>query len=322
MSGSLPAADVVFKETDTTGIMIMNRPKSRNAISICMTHALSRQLQDFEKHKKIVIVKSNVPKIFCAGGDVAEVLAHLESGERAALLNPRYGYQLVNLIATARVPYVALVDGITMGGGVGVSCYPAKYSVCTENVEFAMPELRIGLVCDVGSTYYLPRLRNHVGFYLALTGTRLRGYENVAVGTATHFCESARLPELEKALTSTDDVDGALNAICTRPEGAAHSLEPHLQKIDRIFRLESAEEILAELDKDGSAWAKKTTAIMRCMCPLAMKALMHAMHLGKNLSLDDCLQNEWILATTFFFGENVREGKLMARRYLVSQLTV
>ena len=145
-----------------------------------------------------------------------------------------------------------------------------------------------------------------------------QGYDNVLAGIATHFCPSEKIAELEVALLNNpQEADAVIKSFPAVPENAIFSLTPHLEKIERIFSSETVEEILAKLEQDGSKWAKTTIATIRYMCPLSLKATLRQLRIAKTMSLEQCIQNEYILANSFFQGENFVEGKPISRRGIV-----
>lgn len=154
--------EVLFTTSDNAGIIILNRPKALNALSIPILVNLLPKLLEWETKKKLVIIKG-AGKSFCAGGDIKQVA---RTGAYVEFTSVEYNIN--NLIGHYGIPYIAFIDGITMGGGLGVSVH-GKYRVATERTIIAMPETKIGLIPDVGGTYFLPRLPFHLGVYLALT---------------------------------------------------------------------------------------------------------------------------------------------------------
>lgn len=170
----------------------------------------------------------------------------------------REEYTTDYLVGTLKVPYIALIDGITMGGGVGLSL-PGRYRVATEKTLYAMPETAIGLFPDVGGSYFLPRLQGKLGLYLGLTGVRLRGRDVQKAGIATHFCESAKIPELEEALVKADVKQiGTILDKFSPKDDYEFSLQKKMTLINRCFSAKSVEEIIQNLKKDGSEWANET----------------------------------------------------------------
>lgn len=222
-------------------------------------------MSKWESTKSLVIVKSNMEKSFCAGGDVRALVEEPPAnGERFF----REEYTLNHLIGTYRIPYVALISGITMGGGVGISVH-GRYRVATEKTMFAMPETLIGLFPDVGGSHFLPRLTGALGMYLGLTGFRLKGRDVQRAGIATHFCESERLPELEAALIdcgSSADVDRVLAKFCPADSSGTFILANHMAKINACFQADTVEGILNNLQCDGSDWAKETLKVSYWFC--------------------------------------------------------
>lgn len=181
-AADLPQTDLVLaEEINDKGLLIMNRPKALNAANYEMVDKFSAAMHKWSKTKSLIIVKGNGGKAFCAGGDVRSIVEAKtpEVGQKFF----KREYTMNHLIGTLTIPYVALIDGITMGGGVGISVH-GRYRVATEKTLFAMPETAIGLFPDVGGSYFLPRLQGKLGAYLGLTGFRLKGYFLIFV---THF---------------------------------------------------------------------------------------------------------------------------------------
>lgn len=173
--------DEVILETHGNKCLItLNRPKALNALNLSMIRKITPALKQWEKDEKVmIIIHGNGGKAFCAGGDVRKIIEHRNTpGSSLASDFFREEYQLNYLISTLQTPYIALIDGITMGGGVGLSVH-GYYRVSAEKTVFAMPETAIGFVTEVGGTYFLPRLRGKLGLFLALTGHRLKGIKNL-----------------------------------------------------------------------------------------------------------------------------------------------
>lgn len=154
--------DILFHTLNNAGIIVLNRPQSLNALNLPLLTQMLPKLWEWEKNKNLVIIKG-AGKAFCAGGDIKDVVKATGSPHLVLV-----EYNINHLIGNYKIPYVALIDGITMGGGLGVSVH-GKYRVATENTVIAMPEVKIGFIPDVGGTYFLPRLPFHIGIYLALT---------------------------------------------------------------------------------------------------------------------------------------------------------
>ena len=247
-------------EHNDKGVITLNRPKALNAINLDMVRQIYGHLKKWENSKKLVIIKGVGEKSFCAGGDVRAVVEAGLTPESKSFF--REEYMLNALIGLYQVPYVALIDGITMGGGVGLSVH-GKYRVATERTIFAMPETAIGLFPDVGGSFFLPRLPNKLGVYLGLRGYRLKGEDVQKAGVATHYCDSANLVELENALLKTKN-EADIESVLTEFSSTTNNpfvLENQLQTINKYFDANSIEEIMKNLTADGSEFANQTIKV-------------------------------------------------------------
>jgi len=298
--GSGESDDVVFETVRGKGIIRLNRPKALNALNISMIRKIYPTLREWESsNKKLVIIKAEGGKAFCAGGDIRAVTDSAKAGTDLYKDFFKEEYQLNALIGTLHVPYVALIDGITMGGGVGLSVH-GQFRVATEKTLFAMPETAIGLFPDVGGGYFLPRLGGKLGLYLALTGYRLKGADVYKAGIATHMCDSSKLLDLEKELIALDssrpqDIEVILqkyNELCPETK-KAFSLESHMANIDKLFNATSVEQILSNLKSDGSEWSLKTAETLAKMSPTSLKTSFKLLQMGEELDLQECLRVEY-----------------------------
>lgn len=307
---SSEANDVIIENHGDKGVITLNRPKALNALNLSMVSKILPVLQQWEKEKLCVIVKGAGGKAFCAGGDVRAVV---EAGRKA---NVKLGhdffrteYTTNGLIGSYSIPYIAFIDGIVMGGGVGLSVH-GRYRVATERTLFAMPESQIGLFPDVGGSYFLPRLKGKLGWYLALTGCRLKGADVLLAGIATHYTDSKKLNELEKALlkcSSEQNIKDTLDSF-NIPVSEKFSLAPYVEKIDKCFSANTMEEIMENLEKDGSDWAKDTVKLFGKLCPTSLKVALKELNLGSNMSLQECLQMEYRLAVASLANTEFYEG--------------
>merc|ERR1712048_452317 len=188
---------------NNAGILTLNRPKALNSLNLDMVNLMSTQLTNWKENNpdlKLIIQNSSLPKAFCAGGDVRSITeAGLKGDTEAGRTFFGTEYKLDYKLATYHVPVVSLISGITMGGGVGITVH-GTFRVATEKTLFAMPETGIGLFPDVGGGYFLPRLADDLGTFLALTGHRVKGVDNVHAGIATHICEKDKIPLLTEKL--------------------------------------------------------------------------------------------------------------------------
>nr|CAD7446860.1 unnamed protein product [Timema bartmani] len=259
----------------------------------CQSRFESRTLKSWEKEKSLLIIKGYGSRAFCAGGDMKEAL------KNKAEMAQKF-YTLVNHISEYQIPYVSLIDGITMGGGAGLSVH-GRFRVATEKTVFAMPESTIGHFPDVGASYFLPRLAENLGYYLGLTGNRLNGYEVVKAGIATHFCESLRLPKLEKALLEckkpsacVGHILDAFSATSLKKE-VGSSVGPQLEQIKFCFAANTVEGIVERLAGEKSEWAQKTLGRMRALSPTVLKIIKKELDEGANKCLKECLRMEYRL---------------------------
>lgn len=291
--------DVLFQEIEDKGLITLNKPKTLNSLTVSMINKISAKLKQWEVQKKLVVVEGIGDKAFCAGGDVKTIALALNKAEGPTLGQGffRDEYSVNYMIGTYKIPYIALIHGITMGGGVGLSVH-GKYRVATEKTLFAMPETAIGFFPDVGATYFLPKLKGQLGMFLGLTGHRLKGADVLHAGIATHYVPSERLPALKNALLQPGEVnvDATLNKYQPESLNQEFTLGPHLKQIDDCFSAPTVEEIFSRLKADGSKWAESVTEILSKMSPSALKITKRAIDMGRHQSFADCLRMEYRLA--------------------------
>lgn len=247
--------DVLIKVEGGVGHISLNRPKAIHALNLAMCDAMIEALLAWQEDDAVqaVIIDHAEGRGFCAGGDI-RMLA--ESGAKDGVEAKQFfytEYRLNHLLFSYAKPIAAFMDGITMGGGVGIS-QPAKYRVATENTRFAMPETGIGLFPDVGGGWFLPRLEGRMGVYLALTGARINGAECAALGLATHYVPSENLADLKaKIIADPSAIEGILGEANVNIPPA--DIEAHIPKINALFASDRYEDILDALKSDGGEWA-------------------------------------------------------------------
>ncbi|XP_056093731.1 3-hydroxyisobutyryl-CoA hydrolase, mitochondrial [Rhinichthys klamathensis goyatoka] len=317
MMSSQAGNEVLFEKVGNAGVITLNRPKALNALNLTMIRHIYPQLKKWDKDSEtdIVIIKGAGEKAFCAGGDIRAVTEAGKAGDSLAQDFFREEYILNNTIGTYQKPYVALIDGITMGGGVGLSVH-GRFRVATEKTLFAMPETGIGLFPDVGGGYFLPRLRGKLGLFLALTGFRLKGRDVQRVGVATHFVQSEKISSLEKDLVdlkspSVSDVAQLLDTYQEQSRLDAEKpfvLQEQTKAIDRLFSAGSVEDIMENLKKDGSAFALKQTEILAKMSPTSLKLTFRQIQEGSRMSLQEVLVMEYRLSQACMRGHDFYEG--------------
>jgi len=283
-------ASVIATREGRIGHLLLNRPQALNALDIGMIRAMTAALAEWRDDPAVhaVVVEGAGGRAFCAGGDIRAIRAHALAGERGpieAFFSEEYS--LNGMIAEYPKPYVALIDGICMGGGIGVSVH-GQMRVTTEAGMFAMPETAIAMFPDVGASYFLPRLPGALGVYLALTGARLTGADAVHAGIATHFVPKSALAALRAELPC-EGVAGVGVHACSLPP---FSLAARREAIDRCFGVDSVAEIVARLEAEGSDWARETLATLRGMSPSSVLWSFEIVRRGGARSLRECLAME------------------------------
>ena len=301
--------DVLISVEGGVGRLRLNRPKAIHALTTRMCEVMSEALLKWraEPAVEIVVIDHAEGRGFCAGGDVV-MLAR--SGNEDAEEAKRFfwaEYRLNHLLFTYPKPTLAIMDGITMGGGVGISL-PCTYRIATENTRFAMPETSIGLFPDVGGGWYLSRLPSRVGQFMVLTGARLDGAECLYLNLATHYVEQSALPDLvDRILKSPGRTQGALGGAASTPP--ATKIEENLPQIGRLFASDRYEEVLAALEADGGEWAKAERATLGTKSPLSCKVSLRLLAEGATrASFTDEMRAEYALAGRVVRTHDFREG--------------
>jgi enoyl-CoA hydratase len=254
----------------------LDRPRALNALSLAMIQGMDAALVEAAADPAVacVLIEGRGGRAFCAGGDIRSVGQALRAGngEAFGIAMFRGEYTLNHRIRSFPKPFIALVDGIAMGGGVGVSIH-GSHRILTERASFAMPETGIGLFPDVGMTYLLPRAPGALGLYAGLTGAKLAAPDAKLIGFATHIVPSGRLEQLKAALIAraprrAEEVDAVLAGFATRFGPA--ELVRRRPAIDRCFGGESVEAILAALAQEGSEWGRATAAGLATRSPTSL----------------------------------------------------
>jgi enoyl-CoA hydratase len=307
-------SDILFDRRGVAGVITLNRPKALNAVTHAMVRALAAQLNEWAHDPAVtrVVITAAGERAFCAGGDIRDLYELGRAGRQAeALAFWRDEYPLNSLIKHFRKPYVALIDGLVMGGGVGISVH-GSHRIAGDRFQFAMPEVGIGFFPDVGATYFLPRLPGELGTFCALTGERFGAADAVASGVATHRVSSARFPDLLDALCGDTPVAAMLAAF-----GEAAGAAPILARrpaIDRTFGGDRVEDILAALEGEAAAmsadadWAAATAATIRSKSPSSLKIALRQMRRGKALPFDECMRVEFRIVSRIVYGHDFYEG--------------
>lgn len=272
--------DVLTRIEGRVGRITLNRPQALHALTTDMCQAMTDALLAWRQDPavELVLLDHAGERGFCAGGDI-RMLAESGAGDGKAAREFFFiEYRLNHLLFDYPKPVAVIMDGITMGGGVGLAM-PARYRVATEKTTFAMPETGIGLFPDVGGGWFLPRMPGHIGLWLALTGARIKAADCELVGVATDFVESAKIADLKAAILADP---AAIETILTEYEADAGRppLAAHQDEIDKIFGLESLEAILAALEAAPSDWAREQLKVLATKSPQTMKVALRQLQLG------------------------------------------
>ena len=300
---------VIARIEHGVGRLTLNRPKALHALNTDMCRAMITALLAWRDDPAVtaVLLDSAPPRGFCAGGDIRALSSAQDDDGVAARVFFRVEYRLNTLLFDYPKPTIALMDGVVMGGGVGISA-PCRIRVATERTTFAMPETAIGLFPDVGGGWWLPRLPGKTGLWLALTGARIKAADMLLLGLATDYVESAKLPELvDRILADPAALQTALGACGTGPGEPELGVRTDL--IDSLFAGEGVPAILQALDADGGEWAAAQAALLRKMSPQALEVTFRQLELGaRAASFAEEMAREYDLAGNVVMQPDLAEG--------------
>jgi len=252
------------------------------------------------------VIQGAGDKAFCAGGDIRKLYDEGRAGGDYPFAFYGDEYRLNAAVHHFPKPYVAVLNGIVMGGGVGVSAH-GSHRIVSDNVMFAMPETGIGLFPDVGGSYFLPRCSGAIGMYLGLTGARLKAADMLYAGLAEAYVPAARLRDFVAALSSDGgDIDAAVAAYAA--DAGTAPLAAHRDAIDRHFDHSSVEAIVESLHSDPSEWAAKTAEIIAGKSPTSLKVTFRQLREGATKDFDDCMRMEWRMVNRIIAGHDFYEG--------------
>ncbi len=339
-------SDVLTNAANGLGHITLNRPAALHALTTHMCANMIQALLAWREDESIhAVLLDHAPgtRGFCAGGDI-RMIAESGAGNGEEARRFFYTeYQLNHLLFHYPKPVVALIDGVTMGGGVGISM-PARFRIATENTTYAMPETGIGLFPDVGGGWYLPRKPGQIGMWLALTGARLKAADCLIAGIATHYVEAAKLEELKAQLPSSLAEEGpgeegrsnkqapdvsarpsppsplsarergkalaqTLASFASNPGPPRELTDENIERINRIFALDSVELIFAALESDPSEWAKAQLAMLRTKSPQTLKVTFRQLREGAQMtSFEDEMRQEYRIAARVSAMHDFQEG--------------
>ncbi|MDF0530258.1 enoyl-CoA hydratase/isomerase family protein [Tsukamurella sp. 8F] len=294
---------IVTTVSGGTGHILLDRPKALNALTQQMVGDIDTALESWSDDDAVtrVLITSASPKAYCAGGDIRVVRDQVVAGEDfTAFFGAEYDMNL--RLAEFSKPVIALIDGVDMGGGVGISVH-GSHRVVSEKALFAMPETAIGFLPDVGSTHILARLPHRVGLLMGLTGARLGAGDALAVGLATHFCPSERMAELAEALLRGDDLEAALAAVADEKPAATLPFD----EIERAFS-GTARGAIAAVERASGAWAETARDQLRAACPTSVLATHAVVTQAARRTLPQCLAEEAVVGARLIRRPDFAEG--------------
>ena len=307
-------SDILFETTGHVGLITLNRPKALNSLTFDMITAMQEALSVWETDDaiKAVVVKSNSQKAFCAGGDVVSLYERGREVPETVMPFFEHEYILNRFIYDFKKPYIALLNGITMGGGVGISMH-GKFRVATENFSFAMPETALGFFPDVGGSFILGKLNHNVGIYLGLTGKRLKRDDAIELDLITHAIDACDLDEVVQELVSKDlsnEANERISEILDKYTVKTNqgNLSEFKADISEVFNGESLEQCIENLNQLNNDWASKTILTLKSKSPLALKVTFSQIKKGQQMSMHDCMAMEYRLVTRFMQGHDFFEG--------------
>ena len=301
--------DLIIDGAGPTGRIRLNRPKALHALTTAMCDGVLDALEAWrgDDAVRVVLIDHAEGRGFCAGGDI-RMLAESGAGDgKDARAFFHTEYRMNHRLFTYAKDTVAVMDGVTMGGGVGIS-QPCRFRIATENTRLAMPETGIGLFPDVGGGWYLSRLPGRIGQYLALTGHRIDGAECLALGLATHYVESAALDALKHRLTvSGGDPEPVIDASAGTPGRPA--ILDRRDDIDRLFASDELEAVFAALEADGGEFAQATLATLRTKSPQTMKVSLRLLAEGAQMAtFADEMRQEYAVGSRVVQRHDFLEG--------------
>ncbi|KAI7857287.1 ClpP/crotonase-like domain-containing protein [Circinella umbellata] len=311
-----PQAHVLHKKVLGARMFILNRPEKLNALTLTMVRNMAPQLKawDVSKLAKFILVKGVGDGRFCAGDDILDILLRVRAKDPDSLHFFQEKFRLVQMIATLQTPYITFLDGYALGGALGLFAH-GPFRIATERTIFATPEANIGFCPNSGASFFLAKLDGEIGTYLALTGSRIEGIDTFYTGIATHYIPSVRLPALEDRLIDLETSDHEVihrvleefvEPVPTDKIGMQQSMR---KTIDRCFRYDSIDEIMAALDREKSTtWIRETRQKLLSASPTALKVTLKALRKARSMTLCESLKMEFDLVQKFMVTSDFDQG--------------
>ena len=314
IDASVADGDLIARKEGSAGIIRLNRPKAINAVTLEMFHDIDKALDAFEKDPAVAVIllEGAGERGLCAGGDIRSLWESSKVKGDLGKILWRDEYILNARIKKFPKPYVAFMDGIVMGGGVGLSAHSA-HRVVTDKTKLAMPEVGLGFFPDVGGTWLLSHSPGEIGTYFGLTGQTMNGPDAIYAKFADAVVPSARLPALREALTkvatgaTSADIRKLIESFSTGE--TAGPVAAQQAKIDALFSHDRMEDIVAALQRDGSDFAQATLKALNEKSPRGMVVTLKLLRLARTArSLEECLVREYRAALEVFASDDFREG--------------
>lgn len=315
MSDTTP---IIFREKKgldgDIGEITLNRPQALNALTLEMCRDLFNQLTKWAaaKHIKAVIIKGEGDRAFCAGGDIRLLYQHRENGLEQQRQFFWHEYRLNLAVYHFPKPYISFLDGLTMGGGAGISVH-GSHRIGTENLQFAMPETKIGFYPDIGASYFLNQCPGKTGHYLGLTGNTIDNAQALELGLITHIVPRKNLEALENALTHTSflsqdfpSVTEIINPFSIHPKPS--ELQFHRDTLDACFDQDSIESILSALKQNSHKWCHDIAETLLLRSPTSLKVVFEQLKRSAGMNFDDIMQMEFDMTMQFLQGHDFFEG--------------
>ncbi len=306
--------DLIVRREGAAGVIRLNRPKAINAMTLEMSIGIDAALDRFETNPEVavIVLEGAGERGLCAGGDIRGLWESSREGGDLGARFWRQEYIMNARIAKYPKPYVAFMDGLVMGGGVGLSGH-ASHRVVTDRTKLAMPEVGLGFFPDVGGTWLLSRSPGEIGTYFGLTGQTMNGPDAIHAKFADAVVPAAKWPELREALTkvragvTATEVTKLINGFATgETAGPVAAKEPI---IDALFGFDRMEDIFAALKRDGSEFALGTLKTLNEKSPRGMVVTLKLLRLARTASsLEECLVREYRAALEVFRSDDFREG--------------
>ncbi|SCX26578.1 enoyl-CoA hydratase/isomerase family protein [Agrobacterium rosae] len=304
--------EILIEKNGSVGLIRLNRPKAINSLNEAMVSGMKAGLDLFARDPDVtsVVLCGEGERGLCAGGDVRLIYQARSDDEASRTRFWREEFPLNERISHYPKPYIVLMDGIVMGGGVGISAH-GRYRIVTERTRLAMPETAIGYFPDVGATWLLPKAPGETGTWLGLTGREVGAADAIYAGLADYHILSHRLPELVHALAQTSfaaDVGAVIETFSVRPETPA-ILAANSGAIDAAFRFDTVEEIIDALAADDDDFARETLAILQSRSPTSLKLTLRLLRVGRQSSgLIECLEREFAAGCEVLRNHDFYEG--------------